>query len=118
MYMQLKMIQVIKPILEHEISQHMSFDSLKGGDGLFRIADFGCATGINTLLVVDTIVQAVQTTCTAAYKLGLCLGQHINSQQIWGRTTIPYTINSQHIHLNLTFAAYKLTMSDYFDYMQ
>jgi len=62
---QLKMIQVIKPILEHEISQHMSFDSLKGGDGLFRIADFGCATGINTLLVVDTIVQTVQTTCSS-----------------------------------------------------
>nr|ABK26547.1 unknown [Picea sitchensis] len=62
---QLKTIQAMKPILEHEICQHMSSDNLKGGDGVFRIADFGCATGINTLLVADTIVQAVQTTCSS-----------------------------------------------------
>ena len=30
--------------------------------GVFRIADLGCATGINTLLVADTIVTAVKLT--------------------------------------------------------
>jgi hypothetical protein len=65
------MIELIKPILESEISQHMSFDQLsamKGGDGIFRIADFGCATGINSLLVADTIVRAVQRTCSSHSK--------------------------------------------------
>jgi indole-3-acetate O-methyltransferase len=62
---QLRTIQVIKPILEREISQYMSSDNLKGGDGVFRIADLGCATGTNTLLVADTIVRAVQTTCSS-----------------------------------------------------
>ena len=56
---------MIKPIMEREISQHLTPDTLKGENGVFRIADFGCATGINTLLVADTIVRAVQTTCTS-----------------------------------------------------
>jgi indole-3-acetate O-methyltransferase len=62
---QLRTIQVIKPLLEREICEHMSFDNLKGEDGVFRVADLGCATGINTLLVVDTIVRAVQTKCSS-----------------------------------------------------
>lgn len=65
LFSQLKVIQVIKPILEHEICERMSFENLKGGDGVFRVADLGCATGINTLIVADTIVQAVQATCSA-----------------------------------------------------
>lgn len=62
---QLKVIQVIKPIMEHGIRERMSFEKLKGGDGVFRVADLGCATGVNTLIVADTIVHAVQATCSA-----------------------------------------------------
>lgn len=33
-------------------------------DGVFRIADLGCATGMNTLLVADTIVRSLKLTFT------------------------------------------------------
>ena len=58
---------MINAILEREIPQYLKFDKvMKGrGDGVFRIADLGCATGINTLLVADTIVRAVQTACSS-----------------------------------------------------
>lgn len=66
LFRQLKVIQVIKPIMEHEICERMSFENLKGGEcGVFRVADLGCATGINTLIVADTIVQAVQAKCSS-----------------------------------------------------
>ncbi|GLJ28188.1 hypothetical protein SUGI_0553700 [Cryptomeria japonica] len=55
---QLRIIQAVKPILENGIYENMKlkFDVR----GIFRIADFGCGTGQNTLLVADTIVSAVQ----------------------------------------------------------
>ncbi len=62
--LQLRMIETVKPLLESGISQNMNLDILtaiaKKSDGVFRIADLGCATGINTLVVADTIVRAVK----------------------------------------------------------
>ncbi|GLJ28187.1 hypothetical protein SUGI_0553690 [Cryptomeria japonica] len=51
---QLRIIQAVRPILENGIYENMKlkFDVR----GIFRIADFGCGTGQNTLLVADTII--------------------------------------------------------------
>ncbi|GLJ28232.1 hypothetical protein SUGI_0554550 [Cryptomeria japonica] len=59
---QIKMVRAVKPILERGIHENMRLKLNEGS--IFRIADFGCATGWNTLLVADTIVRAVQ--CTIA----------------------------------------------------
>ncbi|GLJ28193.1 hypothetical protein SUGI_0553770 [Cryptomeria japonica] len=59
---QLKIIQAVKPILEHGIYENMRFKFDVGG--IFRMADFGCGTGQNTLVVADTIVSAVQRLLT------------------------------------------------------
>ncbi|GLJ28197.1 hypothetical protein SUGI_0553870 [Cryptomeria japonica] len=56
--MQLIAIQVAKPILERAICESMRLKFNVGG--VFRIADFGCGSGKNTLLVVDIIVSAVK----------------------------------------------------------
>ncbi|GLJ28374.1 hypothetical protein SUGI_0558280 [Cryptomeria japonica] len=58
MLVQLNIIQALKPILERSIYENMRFKF--NGGSIFRIADFGCGTGRNTLLVVDTIVRALQ----------------------------------------------------------
>jgi len=42
----------------------MTLENMKGEDGVFRITDFGCATGINTLLVADSIVGSARKMCT------------------------------------------------------
>ncbi|XP_057868367.2 indole-3-acetate O-methyltransferase 1-like [Cryptomeria japonica] len=55
---QLKMVQALKPILERSIHENMRLEFNRGG--IFRIADFGCGTGRNTLVVADTIVRALQ----------------------------------------------------------
>ncbi|GLJ28228.1 hypothetical protein SUGI_0554470 [Cryptomeria japonica] len=55
---QIKMVRAVIPYLERAIYEKMRVKL--NGDGLFRIADFGCATGGNTLLVADTIVRAVK----------------------------------------------------------
>ncbi|XP_057832428.2 indole-3-acetate O-methyltransferase 1-like [Cryptomeria japonica] len=57
---QIKMVRAVKPILERSINEEMRLKLSEGG--IFKIADFGCATGWNTLLVADTIVRAVQRT--------------------------------------------------------
>lgn len=56
---QMKMVRAVKPILEHAIHENMRLEV--NGGGIIRIADLGCATGGNTLLVADTIVRAVQS---------------------------------------------------------
>ena len=53
------MVRAVKPILERSIHENMNLKVNEGG--IFRIADFGCSTGGNTLLVADTIVRAVQS---------------------------------------------------------
>ncbi|XP_057864405.1 indole-3-acetate O-methyltransferase 1-like [Cryptomeria japonica] len=55
---QLNMLQAVKPILERAIYENMILMSDVGG--IFRIADFGCGTGKNTLVVANTIVNAVK----------------------------------------------------------
>ncbi|XP_059076995.1 indole-3-acetate O-methyltransferase 1-like [Cryptomeria japonica] len=55
---QLKMVQALKPILERSIHENMRFEFNRRG--ILRIADFGCGTGQNTLVVADTIVRALQ----------------------------------------------------------
>jgi len=60
---QLKMFEALKPILEHGISQNIKF-VMGAGAAVFRIADLGCATGMNTLLAADTIVTAIKSTFT------------------------------------------------------
>ncbi|XP_057832427.2 indole-3-acetate O-methyltransferase 1-like [Cryptomeria japonica] len=57
---QIKIVRAVKPILERSIHENMILKLNEGG--IFKIADFGCATGWNTLLVADTIVRAVQRT--------------------------------------------------------
>lgn len=57
---QLKIILALKPLLEHGIDQNVR-SLIKAVDGVFRVADFGCATGMNTLLTADTIVTAVKS---------------------------------------------------------
>eukprot|EP00253_Pinus_taeda_P033185 PITA_33185 len=57
---QLKIVLALKPLLEHGIYQNVRSIS-KTVDGVFRIADFGCATGSNTLFTADTIVTAVKS---------------------------------------------------------
>ncbi|XP_057832431.2 indole-3-acetate O-methyltransferase 1 isoform X2 [Cryptomeria japonica] len=52
------MIRVVIPILEGAIYEKMRVKL--NGAGIFSIADFGCGTGGNTLLVADTIVRAVK----------------------------------------------------------
>jgi SAM-dependent methyltransferase len=60
---QLKLVLAIKPLLEHSIYNNVSsVMGMKGLDNVFRIADLGCATGMNTLLTADTIVKAVKLT--------------------------------------------------------
>ncbi|GLJ28222.1 hypothetical protein SUGI_0554340 [Cryptomeria japonica] len=54
----LNIVQAMKPILERAIFENMRLMSNVGG--IFRVADFGCGTGKNTLVVVDTIVNAVK----------------------------------------------------------
>uniref|UniRef100_A0A0D6QUI2 Uncharacterized protein n=1 Tax=Araucaria cunninghamii TaxID=56994 RepID=A0A0D6QUI2_ARACU len=61
---QRKIVQTVKPILERLIYENTSLELLFGGGGVFRIADLGCGTGTNTLLVADTIVKALQCICT------------------------------------------------------
>lgn len=61
--LQLKMALAIKPLLEHSIYKTVrSVVGVKEADNVFRIADLGCATGMNTLLAADTIVRAVKLT--------------------------------------------------------
>ncbi|GLJ28206.1 hypothetical protein SUGI_0554030 [Cryptomeria japonica] len=55
---QLNMLQAVKPILERAIYENMILMSDVGG--IFRIADFGCGTGKNTLVVANTIANAVK----------------------------------------------------------
>lgn len=57
---QLKLVLALKPLLEHGIYQN-GRSLIKAVDGVFRIADFGCATGMNTLLTADTIVTAAKS---------------------------------------------------------
>lgn len=60
---QLNMAMAMKPVLEHSIYENVtSVMGMREVDNVFRIADLGCATGINTLLAVDTIVNAVKLT--------------------------------------------------------
>ncbi|GLJ28201.1 hypothetical protein SUGI_0553920 [Cryptomeria japonica] len=56
--MQLNTVQAVKPILERSIYENVRLMSNVGG--IFRIADFGCGIGKNTLMVADTIVIVVQ----------------------------------------------------------
>ncbi|GLJ28212.1 hypothetical protein SUGI_0554100 [Cryptomeria japonica] len=56
---QLNALQAVKPILEQAIYENMILMSDVGG--IFRIADFGCGTGKNTLVVANTIVNAVKS---------------------------------------------------------
>jgi len=60
---QLKMLEALKPILEHGISQNLR-TIMNTGAAVFRIADLGCATGMNTFLAADTIVTAIKSTFT------------------------------------------------------
>ena len=46
-------------ILERGICENIRH-SMSNMEGIFRIADFGCGTGKNTLLVADSVVSAVQ----------------------------------------------------------
>ncbi|GLJ28373.1 hypothetical protein SUGI_0558270 [Cryptomeria japonica] len=55
---QLKIVEAMKPILERSICENMRLKF--NGGGKFRIAEFGCGTGRNTLVVADTIVRALQ----------------------------------------------------------
>ena len=61
-FLQLKMVQALQPLVEHGIYNNVRSNSMGGSGSVFRIADLGCATGINTLLVADTIVTAVKLT--------------------------------------------------------
>ena len=56
------MVQALQPLVEHGIYNNVRSNSMGGSGSVFRIADLGCATGINTLLVADTIVTAVKLT--------------------------------------------------------
>ena len=61
--MQLKMVLAIKPVLEYSIYKNVrSIMGAREVNNVFRIADLGCATGMNTLLAADTIVKAVKLT--------------------------------------------------------
>lgn len=61
--LQLNMVMAMKPVLEHSIYENVtSVMGMGEVDNVFRIADLGCGTGINTLLAVDTIVNAVTLT--------------------------------------------------------
>ena len=61
-FLQLKIVQALQPLLEHGIYNNVRSNSMGGSGSVFRIADLGCATGINTLLAADTIVRAVKLT--------------------------------------------------------
>eukprot|EP01018_Ginkgo_biloba_P035901 Gb_13774 [translate_table: standard] len=61
---QTKMVEAIKPFLESGIGGNMRVEWLRGLEGgVIRIADLGCATGINTLLAADTIVKSLKQIC-------------------------------------------------------
>eukprot|EP00253_Pinus_taeda_P027788 PITA_27788 len=60
MFVQLKLVLALRPLLEHGIYQNVK-SLIKAVDGVFHIAEFGCATGMNTLLTADTIVTAVKS---------------------------------------------------------
>eukprot|EP01018_Ginkgo_biloba_P003405 Gb_41559 [translate_table: standard] len=58
------MVEAMKPFLESGIAENMKVEWLRGLEGgAFRIADLGCATGVNTLLAADTIVTSLQQIC-------------------------------------------------------
>eukprot|EP01018_Ginkgo_biloba_P003402 Gb_02311 [translate_table: standard] len=58
------MAEAMKPVLESEIGENTRVEWLRGLErGVFRIADLGCATGVNTLLAVDTIVNSLKQIC-------------------------------------------------------
>lgn len=60
---QLNMIMAMKRVLEHSICKNASsIMEMSEVDKVFRIADLGCATGMNTLVAVDTILNAVKLT--------------------------------------------------------
>lgn len=61
MLVQSKIAPNLTPLLENRIYQNIT-SSMGGGDCLFLIADVGCATGMNTLLTVDTIIRDVKLT--------------------------------------------------------
>eukprot|EP01018_Ginkgo_biloba_P003397 Gb_02312 [translate_table: standard] len=61
---QMKMAEAMKPVLESGIGKNTRVEWLRGLEGgVFRIADLGCATGVNTLLAADTIVNSVNQIC-------------------------------------------------------
>eukprot|EP01018_Ginkgo_biloba_P003404 Gb_03917 [translate_table: standard] len=58
------MAEAMKTVLESEIGENTRVEWLRGLErGVFRIADLGCATGVNTLLAVDTIVNSLKQIC-------------------------------------------------------
>ena len=58
---QLKVVLAIKPVLEYSIYKNVrSSMGAREINNVFRIADLGCATGMNTLIAADTIVRAVK----------------------------------------------------------
>eukprot|EP01018_Ginkgo_biloba_P029343 Gb_20903 [translate_table: standard] len=61
---QTKMVEAMKPVLESAIGENTRVEWLRGLEGgVFRIADLGCATGVNTLLAAETIVNSVKQIC-------------------------------------------------------
>ncbi|GLJ28227.1 hypothetical protein SUGI_0554440 [Cryptomeria japonica] len=53
------MVEAAKPILERGIYENLKLNF--NGGAIVRIADLGCGTGWNTLVVADRIVKAVQS---------------------------------------------------------
>eukprot|EP01018_Ginkgo_biloba_P003388 Gb_02316 [translate_table: standard] len=61
---QMKMVEAMKPFLESGIAENTRVEWLRDLEGgAFRIADLGCATGVNTLLAADNIVNSFKQIC-------------------------------------------------------
>eukprot|EP01018_Ginkgo_biloba_P003389 Gb_02347 [translate_table: standard] len=61
---QMRMVEAVKPFLQSGIAEDMRVEWLRCLEGgVFRIADLGCATGVNTLLAADTIVNSLNQIC-------------------------------------------------------